>query len=59
MSVPTGGGLQLNDVFRARTSGALLIRVSPLDGTVGAYATYIDNRTNDASYLAANLAAKL
>ena len=61
VNLPTAGGMQLNDVFRARdlsVSGPVLIRVSPLGGLVGAYATHIDNRTNDASYLAANLAAK-
>ena len=61
VSVPFAGGMQLNDVFRARTltvKGPVVIRVSPLGGLIGAYATHIDNRTNDASYLSANLAAK-
>ena len=59
--VPFGGGMQINDVFRTRAlsvTGPVLIRVSPLAGLVGAYATHIDNRTNDASYLSANLGAK-
>jgi hypothetical protein len=59
--VPSAGGMQLNDIFRSRgltVTGPVLIRVSPLNGLVGAYATFIDNRTNDAVYLAANLAAK-
>jgi hypothetical protein len=58
---PMNGGTQLNDVFRARgltISGPVLIRVTPLNGVIGAYATTTDNVTNDSSYLAANLAAK-
>jgi hypothetical protein len=61
VNVPFAGGMQLNDVFRSRgltVSGPVLIRVSPLGGLIGAYATHLDNRTNDASYLSANLAAK-
>lgn len=61
VSVPFAGGMQLNDVFRARrltVKGPVMIRVSPLGGLIGAYATHIDNRSNDASYLSANLAAK-
>ena len=61
VSVPVAGGMQLNDIFRSRGlsyHGAALIRVTPQSGVVGAYAAHIDNRTNDASYLAANLAAK-
>ena len=60
-NVPSAGGMQLNDIFRSRgleMSGPVLIRISPLNGLVGAYATFIDNRTNDAVYLAANLGAK-
>jgi len=58
---PMNGGTQLNDVFRARgltIAGPVLIRVTPLNGVIGAYATVTDNVTNDSSYLAANLAAK-
>jgi hypothetical protein len=58
---PMNGGTQLNDVFRARgltISGPVLIRVTPQNGVIGAYATTTDNATNDSSYLAANLAAK-
>ena len=61
VTFPMAGGTQLNDVFRARgltVSGPVLIRVTPLGGTIGAYATTTDNGTNDSSYLAANLAAK-
>lgn len=59
--VAAAGGSQLNDIFRARNltqSGALVIRVTPLTGMVGAYASLVDNITNDSTYLAANLAAK-
>jgi hypothetical protein len=60
VNLPVAGGSQLNDVFRARgldVSGPVLIRVIPVNGTIGAYATNIDNVTNDSSYLAANLGA--
>lgn len=62
MNVPAAGGVQINDIFHARGLGdgptAALIRVSPISGTIGAYATMNDNGTNDPTYLAANLAAK-
>jgi hypothetical protein len=62
VNVPSAGGMQVNDVFHARGLGdgpaAALIRVTPLSGMVGAYATINDNGTNDPTYLAANLAAK-
>ncbi|HSP15045.1 MAG TPA: hypothetical protein VLV78_09855 [Thermoanaerobaculia bacterium] len=61
VNLPVAGGTQLNDVFRARAinvSGPVLIRVTPTNGVIGAYATTTDNVTNDSSYLAANLAAK-
>ena len=61
VNVPIAGGTQLNDIFRARgltVSGPVLIRITPANGTIGAYATTTDNITNDSSYLAANLAAK-
>lgn len=61
-TVPYAGGTQLNDIFRARGLGdgpaAAIIRISPLNGMVGAYATMIDNGTNDPTYLAAQLGAK-
>ncbi|HEX7421070.1 MAG TPA: hypothetical protein VF505_14365, partial [Thermoanaerobaculia bacterium] len=61
VTFPIAGGTQLNDIFRARgltVSGPVLIRITPTNGTMGAYATTTDNITNDSSYLAANLAAK-
>jgi hypothetical protein len=59
VTAPVAGGMQLNDIFHARGLGdgptAALIRVTPLIGTFAAYATTIDNGTNDPVYLAANL----
>jgi len=61
-SLPVAGGMQINDLFRSRNLGdgprAALIRVSPVSGMIGAWATIIDNGTNDATYLAAQLGAK-
>lgn len=58
--VPAGTGLQLNDLFRTRGLGdgpkAALIRVTPSSGVLAAYATTIDNGTNDPVYFAGNLA---
>jgi hypothetical protein len=59
-SVGSASGMQLNDLFTARNtqaSGPVLLRVSPIDGQIGAFATLVDNGTNDPLYLAANLAA--
>jgi hypothetical protein len=51
--------LQIDDLFRARGLGAgpkaAVIRVTPADGQFAAYATTIDNGTNDASYFAGAL----
>ncbi|HEY2322269.1 MAG TPA: hypothetical protein VGJ82_05325 [Thermoanaerobaculia bacterium] len=62
MNVPSAGGVQINDIFHARGLGdgptAALIRITPLSGLIGAYATMNDNGTNDPTYLAANLAAQ-
>lgn len=58
VTLPSSGGMQINDVFRARSinvDGPVLIRISPQSGIIGAYAAMIDNRTNDATYLSANL----
>jgi hypothetical protein len=59
-TVPPENGLQLNDLFRARGLGdgpkAALIRLSPSSGILAAYATTIDNATNDPVYFAGNLA---
>jgi hypothetical protein len=60
--VPSAGGIQLVDLFRSRGLGdgphAAMIRVSPLGGMIGAFATLIDNETNDPIYLAPQLAAR-
>jgi hypothetical protein len=60
--VPTAGGVQLLDLFRARGLGngptAALIRISPLGGLVGAFATTLDNGTNDPTYYGASLASR-
>jgi hypothetical protein len=61
-SVPVAGGVQLLDIFRARGlehgPAAALIRVSPLAGLVGAFATTLDNGTNDPTYYGASLASR-
>ena len=60
-SLPQGAGGQINDLFNARglkpDLGPVLIRVSPSGGNVAAYATTIDNGTNDPTYFQAVLAA--
>lgn len=60
-TVPSAGGMQLDNVFRARGLGdgpaTALIRVTPLSGLIGAYAAVLNNSTNDPVYLAANLGA--
>ena len=61
VNFPIAGGMQVNDIFRSRNIdvvGAVLIRIKPLTGLIGAYATWVDNRTNDSVYLAANLGAQ-
>ena len=62
VNVPVAGGIQINDIFHSRGLGdgptAALIRISPLTGLIGAYATMNDNGTNDPTYLAANLVAR-
>lgn len=64
VSVPAGGGLQIDDLFRARGLGdgpeAALIRLtftSHQSTPFASYATTIDNGTNDPVYFGANLAA--
>jgi hypothetical protein len=60
--LPTAGGVQIDDLFHGRGLGdgpsAGVIRVSPAGGLVAAYASVIDNGTNDPMYVAAQLAAK-
>jgi hypothetical protein len=62
VNVPVAGGIQLDDLFRARGLGdgppAALLRISPAGGLVGAYATSLDQGTNDAILIPAALAAR-
>jgi hypothetical protein len=62
IDLPAAGAMQINDLFHARNlpdSGEpVLIRVSVLNGMLGAYGAMVDNGTNDPAYFAANLASK-
>jgi len=61
VEVPRGGGIQLNDIFAAQGMTppvAPMIQVKVLSsGLIGAYATLVDNITNDTTYLGAQLGA--
>jgi len=62
-SVPNAGGVQLADLLTSRgltsaTPAPIIIRVSPSGGNFGVFATMIDNRTNDPTYLGAGLATR-
>jgi len=60
--VPLAGGIQIDDLFHGRGLGdgprAGVIRVSPAGGLVAAYASVIDNATNDPLYAPPMLAPK-
>ncbi len=62
VAVPSAGGMQINDLFHARglpdSGKPVLIRVTTIQGSIGAYGAFVDNRTNDPAYVAANLAAR-
>ncbi|HKS24920.1 MAG TPA: hypothetical protein VJZ76_19145 [Thermoanaerobaculia bacterium] len=62
VTLPSLGGNQINDLFHARglpeSATPVLLRVTVIEGSVGAYAAVVDNGTNDPAYFAANLAAK-
>ncbi|HYI12399.1 MAG TPA: hypothetical protein VEK57_25320 [Thermoanaerobaculia bacterium] len=62
VEVPRSGGMQIGDIFTARgitAPAAALLVVEVLDqGLIGAYATLTDNKTNDTTYLGAQLAGK-
>jgi hypothetical protein len=62
ITLPALGGNQINDLFHARSlpesPTPVLLRVTVIQGSVGAYAAVVDNGTNDPAYFAANLAAK-
>jgi hypothetical protein len=61
VSIPSAGGMQINDIFHARglpeAQKPVLIRVTTIEGMIGAYGAFVDNATNDPAYIAANLAA--
>ena len=61
--VRAAGGTHLLDIFTNRGLEAdsptpVIIRISPSIGIIGAFATMIDNGTNDSLYLGAGLAAQ-
>jgi hypothetical protein len=60
--VPLAGGVQIDDLFHGRGLGdgprAGVLRVSPAGGLVAAYASVIDNATNDPLYAPPILAAR-
>jgi hypothetical protein len=60
--LPITGGVQIDDLSHGRGLGdgpsTGVIRISPAGGLVAAYASVIDNGTNDPMYVAAQLAAK-
>ncbi|HEX6096145.1 MAG TPA: hypothetical protein VF432_07470 [Thermoanaerobaculia bacterium] len=62
VEVPARGGLQLNDIFGMHgitPPPAALLVVDVLDGKqIAAYATLVDNVTNDSIYLGSQLGAK-
>jgi hypothetical protein len=62
VQVPRGGGMQINDIFGSRgvkpPEAALLVVQVQNGGLIGAYATQVDNITNDTTYLPSQLGAK-
>ncbi|MBK9062000.1 MAG: hypothetical protein IPL89_02185 [Acidobacteria bacterium] len=60
--VPLAGGVQIDDLFHGRGLGdgplSGVLRISPAGGLVAAYASVIDNVTNDPLYAPPVLAAK-
>jgi hypothetical protein len=63
VEVPANGGIQLSDIFRARgiapVPAAALLVVENVTGTqIAAYATLVDNWTNDSTYLGSQLGAR-
>jgi hypothetical protein len=62
VTLPSAGGMQINDVFAARgitapAAARVVVQVLDATGLVGAYATLTDNITNDSTFLGAQLAA--
>jgi len=63
VQVPTGGGTQITDIFTARNLAGMsntpvILKVTPSTGQISAFATMIDNKTNDPAYLGAGLSAQ-
>ncbi len=62
VNVPRAGGMQINDIFGSRgivpPEAAMLIVQVMNGGLIGAYATLVDNLTNDSTYLGAQLGAQ-
>jgi hypothetical protein len=62
IALPRAGGTPINDIFASRgltlPEAAMIIVEVETPGIVSAYATLTDNRTNDTTYLGANLGAK-
>ncbi len=65
VSVPNTGGMQINDIFGSRgltAPNAAFIIVENAGGNpgglIGAYVTLTDNKTNDTTYLGAQLGAR-
>lgn len=62
VEVPRSGGLQFGHLLTSRgidASVPVLLAIEPLDaGQISAFATLTDNRTNDTTYLGADLAEK-
>src|SRR5262249_52529816 len=60
-TLPQRGGNQINDLFLARnlpeSATPVLLRITVIEGAVGASAAVVDNGTNDPASFAANLAA--
>ncbi|MDP9191569.1 MAG: hypothetical protein M3P06_07685 [Acidobacteriota bacterium] len=62
IKVPRAGGMQINDIFGSRgvtpPEAAMLIVQVESGGLIGAYATLVDNITNDTTFLGAQLGAQ-
>jgi hypothetical protein len=62
VTVPRAGGMQINDLFGSRgiapPEAAMLVVEVANGGLIGAYATLVDNITNDTTYLGAQLGAQ-
>jgi hypothetical protein len=62
VEVPRAGGMQINDIFAARgiqpPEAAMIVVRNDENGLIGAYATLVDNITNDTTFLGAQLGAQ-